>query len=90
MATDQQLVDALKRAAEVLLGRALTQQEFDNLVARFNKATGTNQQRATEALRGLTNLTEAQIGQRKAASDNTDRIIRDLQDTADKWKPGSK
>ena len=89
MATDKQMVDALEKAAEALLGRALRPGERNDLVKRFNEAKGTDRDRADEALRKFTNLTEAEIGRRKAASDNTDRIIQDLKDTLDDWKAGT-
>lgn len=87
--TNKQVVDALKRAAENLLGRTLTQTEADELVRRFNAAPGLHRERAREALRQFTGLTEEQLRVKAASSDNTDRLMGDLQQTMDDWKPGT-
>ncbi len=87
--TDRQVVDALRRAAENLLGRQLSQSEIDDLVRRFNNASGSYRAKSREALRGFTGLNESEIRTKTAASDNTDRIITDLDRTLDDWKPGT-
>ncbi len=87
--TDRQLTDALRRAAETLLGKGISDAEFNDLVNRFNRAQGNSQQRSIEALRGFTGFSEITIRAKAAASDNTDRIIRDLENTIDEWKPGT-
>ncbi len=53
MATDQQVIKALRAAAASLLGRPLTPQEEADVVNRFNNATGTNRERALKTLRGF-------------------------------------
>jgi len=89
MSTDRDVVNALRRAAEALIGRRLTDEEAARLLALFNKARGTYRQRANEALRQFAGLTEAGIRKYAAASDNTDRIITDLEIVMDQWKPGT-
>lgn len=89
MATDRELVDALQEAAEALIGRPLTHGERQRLIDSFNKATGTPQQRAREVLRNFTGLTEGQMDKRASASDNTDRVMDDLRNVLDTWKPGT-
>jgi uncharacterized protein Yka (UPF0111/DUF47 family) len=90
MATDKQLVDALRDAAEALLGRKLSQQEINELIAEhFNKATGTNRERARKAIKGFVNIEEGEIVKKSSASDDVDRKVRDLENVIDKWKAGS-
>lgn len=87
MATDREFVEALRRAAEHLTGRQITRPELDGIIDRFRKSTKpTTRGRAFEALDGLWPLTE---GQTKAASDNADRVIRDLENVIDDWDPGT-
>ncbi len=90
MSTDQQLLQSLIAAAEKLLGRTLTQAERHALVQHFNSTSGTTFDRAQEAIRKFSKLTEDQIMEKTAASDDTDRIMQDLKNAADNWKPGSK
>lgn len=87
MATDQDLANALKRAAENLVNRSLTEADINRLVDNFKREEGTARQKAREALRKFAGLTEQELSVKSAASDNTDRLIVDLQQTADNWKP---
>lgn len=90
MATDQQLVQALVSATEKVLRRPLTPAELDALVEQFNKTSGSTFDRAQEAIRQFSRLTPHQLQEKVAASDDTDRIMQDLQNVANDWKPGSK
>ncbi|MCK6468222.1 MAG: hypothetical protein L6Q53_08540 [Candidatus Brocadia sinica] len=90
MATDQQLVQVLVATTEKLLRRTLTQAERNTLIKHFNESSGTTFARAQEAIRQFSQLTERQIMEKVAASDDTDRIMQDLKNIADNWKPGSK
>jgi len=87
MTSKHDVVDALRRAAEALIGRSLTPDEVTQLIDLFNRADGSYREKAREALRRFTGLSEAQIREKTAASDNTDRVITDLHDILDKWKP---
>lgn len=89
MATDRQLVTALQTAAEALLDHRLSESEQQQLLDYFNKASGSNQERGKEALRKITRLPQIDIHKRASASDNTDRVIRDLEDILSDWKPGT-
>jgi hypothetical protein len=87
--SDKQVEQAITKAAEALLSRPLLPHEVADLVRRMQRADGTFRQRANEALRGLTGLTDAQIKIRAATSDNTDRVITDMQNVLDEWVPGT-
>lgn len=87
--TDKQVEASLRAAAEALVGRALRPDEVADLMRRLNRADGTYRQKANEALRGFTGLTNEQIRMKAAASDNTDRIMTDMQSVLDDWKPGT-
>jgi hypothetical protein len=89
MATNSDLVRALRAAAQSLLDRSLTDTENQQLIELFNKAAGTHHERAKEALRRFTGLRQVDIEKRASASDNTDRVIRDLENVIDDWKPGT-
>jgi hypothetical protein len=79
MATEKQIHEAIRAAVENLLEKRITQSQFDIVIDYYNKAKGTPEQRAKEALRKSTGLTDAIIEKRASASDNTDRVIRDLE-----------
>ncbi len=89
MSTDRQLIAALNTAAATLLDRRLSEAEQKQLLDYFNNASGTHQERGKEALRKITSLPQIDIQKRASASDNTDRVIRDLEDILRDWKPGS-
>lgn len=90
MATDQELVQALVAATEKILRRTLTAAERDTLVQQFNATSGSAFDRAQSAIRTFTALTERQINEKVAASDDTDRIMQDLKTVTTNWKPGTK
>ena len=70
---------ALKETAEVLIGRSLSPNEVDGLVELYWKASGNRYRRAISALTTeFSSLTESVIGQKRAASDNTDRVFNSL------------
>ena len=87
MLTNQQFFDALRKAAEGLLDRRLTADEARRLTGFFNRAKGTYSNRAREALKKITGHTGQWIEKRAAASDNTDRVIRDLESVLNDWNP---
>lgn len=89
MATTTELRAALKRAASALVNRELNDIEIDRLISTFDKAKGTNYERALEALTEGTKLSRPELMQKAAASDNTDRAMKDLKNTVINWKPGS-
>jgi hypothetical protein len=87
MANNNDVTLALKKAAEALSGRQITLTEQNELVKAFNEAQGTSHVRAMSALSKFTRLDESTILIKAAASDNTDRVIDDLKNTLDNWKP---
>jgi hypothetical protein len=87
--TDRDVRASLARAAEALLGRTLQPSEVDDLMRRLQRADGTFRDRANEALRGFTGFTDTQIRVKAASSDNADRVIKDLENILDDWKPGT-
>lgn len=87
MSTDNQLIEALQNASEKVIGRALTTDEKRRLLTLFNESKEpTTFSRAQEALRNFSDITESQLQQKAAASDDTDRTIQDLKNIADRWK----
>jgi hypothetical protein len=89
MASDQQLINALCAAAEQLINRKLTTEELDRLVKLFNESKGQNRTRTREALTNFSRLNENQLLEKCAASDNTNRVFKDLDNVITNWKPGS-
>ena len=89
MATDRELILALRKAAEDLVRRRITDQEADALLKHFNESQGTHYERARLALARFANISTLQINERAAASDNTDRILKELDTVTKNWKPGS-
>ena len=89
MATGDNVRDALRKAAEELLNRTLTRQEIDELIRRFNQAEGSYRDRAQGSIAEIYRIDRAQLVEKTAASDNTDRLINDLKRTLDDWKPGT-
>jgi hypothetical protein len=89
MATDRQLVQALVSAAESLLHRPLSQTEQNQLLNYFNDAQGSAFARAQAAVNRLRLIELTLNEKRAAASDDTDRIMNDLKNIVDQWKPGS-
>jgi len=89
MASDQQLRNALNAAAEQLINRKLTPEEVNRLVKLFNESKGQNKARTREALTNFSRLNERQLLEKCAASDNTNRVFKDLDNVITNWKPGS-
>jgi hypothetical protein len=85
MSSVDPLKEALRRAAEKILSRPLNTKEADDLYKDFQTATGTEREKADKALARATKLTEKEASQR--ASDNTDRVMQDLQNVIDSRKP---
>lgn len=87
--TDRQVVDALRRTAELLLRRSISQSEVDDLVRKFNESKGTYTERSVNALQLFTGIAESTIRTKSASSDNTQAIMSDLQSVLDDWQPGT-
>ena len=85
MATNQQLLAALKRAAEGILGRQLSDAEAQDLIKYFNGAAGSWIEKAKESVRRVANITEQQLLEKQASSDDADRRIRDLEGVVREW-----
>ena len=69
---------ALQHAAEDLIGRRLTDQEADDLMTRFDRASGDDYDRTIDALSGQTKFSDKEIRAKASVSDNTDRLIDDV------------
>ena len=89
MAINPELGTALKKAAVSLIKRDLNEIEDKKLIEAFDKAAGTNYERALEALTEITNFSRVELLQKSASSDNADRAMRDLKDKSTSWKPGT-
>ena len=89
MANDRQLIQALKSAAESITGNTLSSNEVSELREIFNATRAkTNTERAYRAL--ITFAIRKQkkpLYETKAASDNTNREMDDLDDVVKNWKP---
>ena len=83
----QDVIDALRRAAEAIARRRLTGTETRLLESFFSGAKGTPRQRAREALRGFLSFTTEQFIREVKASDDADRAMDDLEKTLDDWTP---
>lgn len=90
MTTDRQLRDALSRATERIIERPLTDSETTTLIRYFNEAQGSIQDRAKEAILKVAKITESVLLEKVASSDDTDRIMQDLEAVASEWKPDDK
>jgi len=88
MANDRELRTALKKTASVLASRELTETEADRLLETFKTTSGTSFERAIQVLTEATRLSRHEIMAKSAASDNTDRTMKDLNDTITNWRPG--
>ena len=87
MATDAQLIQALENAAAKVVGRALTTPEKAKLLESFNKSQAPSTYiRAQEAITNFSNISGRQLVEKAAASDDTNRSMRDLKEIADSWK----
>jgi len=89
MANDEELLTSLRKAAEAIVGRSLTEDEASRLIKLFNESSGTHYERAKSSITKLASVTEHQLQEKVAASDNTDRVMQELEDTINNWKPGS-
>lgn len=87
MSTSRQLIDALVKAAENLLGRSLRPTEVEKLIDLFDKAKGTAKERARAAITGIAQISDSDLMEKTASSDDTDRIMQDLETVASEWKP---
>ena len=79
MATNSDIINALKKAAEAILRRPLSQDEVISLSEHFSRAQGSNHERALIALKEQTKMSDKQLMEKAAASDNTDRIMQELE-----------
>ncbi|MCK4504663.1 MAG: hypothetical protein KAW14_03530 [Candidatus Aegiribacteria sp.] len=87
MTDDRQLVEALKKAAEQVLKRSLSESETSELIRFFNEAKGTTANRAKKAITKIARISDSELMEKIASSDDTDRIMHDLEAVASEWKP---
>lgn len=87
MATDAQLIQALEKATAKVIGRALTSTEKAKVLELFIQSrASTTFARAQDAIINFSNITERQLVQKAAASDDTNRAMKDLEETASGWR----
>lgn len=86
MSTDRDLINALKNVASKLTHRTITEGDEAQLIEYFNKSEGTSYQKAISSLKKFCSLTDQQINEKAAASDDTDRVIQDLNNVLKDWK----
>jgi len=89
MPKDQDVTNALTKAAETLLARKITASEQSQLIKRFNEAYGSYHEKALKAIEEQTHLTRREITEKCASSTNTDRVMDDLEEIVTNWKPGT-
>ena len=75
--SNEQLREALRRAAESLFERSISDIELDRIVDSYNAVDGTAFEKTIKSFAAFSYLTEAQV-RAKASSDNTDRLIDDF------------
>ena len=68
----------MREAAEKLVGRRLTEQEISRLYRSYQQEVGTPYKKTIKALQSFSSLTESQILEKRAASDDLDRVMQDL------------
>ncbi|WP_411827776.1 hypothetical protein [Luteolibacter sp. AS25] len=89
MASDQELIQALKSAAKSITGKDLSSSDVSELLDIFNATRAqTKTERAYRAL--ITFAIRRQkrpLYESKSASDNTDREVDDLDKTVTDWTP---
>ena len=87
MATDTQLIQALENAAAKVVGRALTADEKAKVLAFFNQSQAPNTfSRTQEAIINFSRISQRQLQEKAAASDDTNRAIKDLEEIAKNWR----
>jgi hypothetical protein len=80
MANEYEIKLALRKAAEALVKRRITEAELGRLYQLYLQETGTDYQRAVKSLSRFSQFTEAQIVEKRSTSDDLDRLMSDLQD----------
>lgn len=78
MASEYEIKRLLREAAEKLIGRILTEQDASRLYQYYQQAYGSTYNRTIEALSKFSSLTEKQIIEKRATSDDLDRVMQDL------------
>lgn len=89
MATDQDLIRALCSVAKELLQRPLQQNELGSLVHHFNISQGTVVERAVKSLSACTGMTLDAILEKRDVSDETDKVMCDLENVLMEWRVDS-
>lgn len=77
--SDNEIKQALAKAAESLTKRTVTDDQKDRLLRSFKTRQGTIPDKITATLGEFTGLTPTQIHTKRASDDNADRAIRDLE-----------
>lgn len=88
---DREFLDVIIHWATSLKQAPLTSFEKDQIVKEFNTSSGSNFERAQEAVNNVIRrrLTE-DILSKSANLDNTKRLLDDVRSAASQWKPESK
>lgn len=84
---NDELIKALVDATEAVRGSQLTTEEKQKLIETFNRTSGDKVKRARATLLNFSQIDEKLLLEKSAASDNTDRKIKDLENIAKEWNP---
>lgn len=76
MAHNSEMANALPLAAELLLQRPLTRAERKQLLKDFNNGRGTTHDRSSKALKKLTQMSDEEIAELIADSDESDELSK--------------
>ncbi len=78
MATEYEVRRLLREVAQKLIGRNLNEQETEKLYKLYLEELGTPYNKTIKALSKFSALSETQIFQKRASSDDLDRVMQDL------------
>jgi len=78
MANEFEIKRLLRKAAEKLTIRKLTEQEGDKLYQLYAQAYGSSYNKTIEALSKFSRLTETQVIEKRSSSDDFERVMQDL------------
>ncbi len=78
MASEFEIKKLLREAAEKLVGRRLSESEIEKLYLLYQQEVGTPYKKTINTLQSFSSLSESQILQKRSASDDFDRVMRDI------------
>lgn len=89
MATDDELVQVMVKVAENFSGERFTITDTGRLIQAFNDADGSSYEKARKAITDITGVPVPPVMKFGSASDNSNRLITDLDAVIGDWKPNS-